>query len=214
MSGQMYYFTEIENLPLGLSVLNLPFSKRKEQRAMNQLKTARLRNNILAVAAILVILAAGASAQQKLGDLVTESGFDWMIGEWVATTDQGGKIHSSYKWELNKNLITLGFKVGDFEGRGLIYYVPAENKVVQVNVDNRGGIAKGTWDADGDKAVARLEYTPVEGEIRRMASVHSKVDANTMKEEYYTMDSDGRLAEEPLGTYEYKRQKKQAAKKK
>ena len=32
--------------------------------------------------------------------------------------------------------------------------------------------------------------------------------------EFYTMDSDGRLAEEPLGTLEYKRQKKQADKKK
>ena len=108
----------------------------------------------------------------------------------------------------------MGFKIGDFEGRGMIYYVPAENKVVQVGVDNRGGIAKGTWDADGDKAVARLEYKTAEGEIRRMASVLSKVDANTMKEEFYTMDIDGRLAEEPWGTLEYKRQKEQGDKKK
>ena len=181
---------------------------------MNLSKTANLRNTLLVVAAVLVNCAAGAGAQQKLGDLVTEGGFDWMIGEWVATTDEGDKVDLVYKWELNKNLITMGFKVGDFEGRGMIYYVPAENKVVQVGVDNRGGIGKGVWDADGDKAVARLEYKPAEGEIRRMASVHSKVDANTMKEEYYTMDSDGRFAEEPLGTLEYKRQKKQADKKK
>ncbi len=181
---------------------------------MNRRRFSNLRNTVLVVAAIFVILADGASAQQKLGDLVTEGGFEWVIGEWVATTDEGDKVDLVYKWELNKNLITLGFKVGDFEGRGMIYYVPAENKVVQVNVDNRGGIAKGTWDADGDKAVARLEYTPVDGEIRRMASVHSKVDANTMKVEFYTMDSDGRLAEEPRGTCEYKRQKKQASEKK
>jgi len=181
---------------------------------MNLSKTANLRNTLLVVAAVLIICAASAGAQQKLGDLVTEGGFDWMIGEWVATTDEGDKVDLVFKWELNKNLITMGFKVGDFEGRGMIYYVPAENKVVQVGVDNRGGIGKGVWDADGDKAVARLEYKPAEGEIRRMASVLSKVDANTMKDEYYTMDSDGRLAEEPLGTLEYKRQKKQADKKK
>jgi len=40
------------------------------------------------------------------------------------------------------------------------------------------------------------------------------VDANTMKVEFYSMDGDGRLAEEPRGTLEYKRQKKQADKKK
>ena len=184
---------------------------------MNRAKTTTihtvLRNTILAGAAIVVILTVGAGGQQGLGELVTMSGFEWLIGDWVATTDEGGEIHSSYKWELNKNLITLGFKVGDFEGRGMIYYVPAENKVVQVNVDNRGGIAKGTWVAEDEKAVVRLEYTPVEGEIRRMASVLSKVDANTMKEEFYTMDSDGWLSDEPLGTYEYKRQKKQTKKK-
>ena len=181
---------------------------------MNRRRFSNLRNTVLAVAAVLVILATGAEAQRKLADLVTEGGFDWMMGKWAATTDQGDKVALFFKWELDKNLITMGFKVGDFEGRGMIYYVPAENKVVQVNVDNRGGMAKGTWDADGDKAVVRLEYKPAEGEIRRMASVLSKVDTNTMKEEYYTMDSDGRLAEEPLGTYEYKRQKKQADKKK
>ena len=176
---------------------------------MNRQKISKRRNTLLAVAAILVICAAGASAQQRLGDLVTEYGFDWMMGEWVASTNEGEKIHSFYKWELNKNLVTLGFKMGEFEGRGMIYFVPAEDKVVQVGVDNRGGIAKGTWDADGDKAVARLEYTPAEGDIRRMASVHSKVDAETMKVEFYAMDSNGQLAEEPWGTLEYKRQKKQ-----
>ncbi len=58
---------------------------------MNRRRFSNLRNTFLAVAAILVILATGASAQQKLGDLVTEGGFDWMIGEWVATTDQANK---------------------------------------------------------------------------------------------------------------------------
>jgi hypothetical protein len=94
---------------------------------MNRRRFSNPRNAVLAVAAIFVILADGASAQQKLGDLVTEGGFEWLIGDWVATTDEGGKIHSFYKWGLNKNLITMGFKMGDFEGRGMIYYVPAEN---------------------------------------------------------------------------------------
>ena len=34
-----------------------------------------------------------------------------------------------------------------------------------------------------------------------------------MKEEFYEMDSDGWLSDEPLGTLEYKRQKKQTKKK-
>jgi len=50
---------------------------------MNRPKISKMRNIFLAVAAILIILAAGASAQQKLGNLVTEGGFDWMMGKWV-----------------------------------------------------------------------------------------------------------------------------------
>jgi hypothetical protein len=172
-----------------------------------------LRNTILAGTAIVVILTVGAGGRQGLGELVTMGGFEWLIGDWKATTDQGGEIHSFYKWELNKNLITMGFNMGEFEGRGMIYYDPTGERVVQVGVDNRGGVAKGYWDADGDKAVARLEYTPADGEMRRMASVHSKVDADTMKVEFYEMDSDGWLADEPRGTLEYKRQKKQTEKK-
>jgi hypothetical protein len=146
--------------------------------------------------------------------MVTMSGFEWLIGDWKTTTDRGVEIRSFYKWGLNRNLITMGFKMGEFEGRGMIYYDPADYKVHQVGVDNRGGVAKGSWDADGDKAVARLEYTPTEGEKRRMASVHSKIDMNTMKVEFFEMDSDGWLADEPQGILQYKRQKKQNEKKK
>ncbi len=184
---------------------------------MNRVKTAKihtvLRNTILAGAAIIVILTVGAGGQQELGDLVTMGGFEWLISDWKATTDQGGEVRSFYKWQLNRNLITIGFKMGEFEGRGMIYYDPAEGRVVQIGVDNRGGVAKGAWDTDGDKAVARLEYTPADGEMRRMASAHSKVDANTMKVEFYELDSDGWIADEPRGTLEYKRQKKQTKKK-
>jgi len=184
---------------------------------MNQQKTTKLhknlRNTILTAAAVLVILSTGARAQQNLGDIVKEYGFDWMLGKWVATTSKGSKIQAFYKWELNKHLITMSFKSGDFEGRGMIVYVPSEDKVIQVGADNKGGIAKGLWDAEGDKAIAKLEYTPANGQTSRMAAVHSKVDAKTMKVEFYKMDSDGQLAEKPSDTLEYKRQKKQARKK-
>ena len=184
---------------------------------MDRVRTTKihavLRNTILAGLAIVIILTVGAGGQEGLGDMVTMGGFEWLLGNWKATTDQGVEVNSFYKWGLNKNLITMGFKMGEFEGRGMIYYDPADYQVHQVGIDNRGGVAKGTWDADGDKAVARLVYTPHEGEVRRMASVHSKVDTDTMKVEFYEMDKDGWLADEPGGTLKYKRQKKQAKKK-
>ena len=120
---------------------------------MNRPKTSKLRKTLLAGAAVLFILVGGARAQQKLGDLVTEGGFDWMIGRWAATTDQGDKIDIVYKWELDKHMISVHFKWPGYEHRGMIFYVPTEDKIVQIGVDNQGGSGKGTWEADGNKAL-------------------------------------------------------------
>lgn len=180
---------------------------------MNRPEISKLRNTFLAVAAILIILAAGASAQQKLGDLVTEGGFDWMMGKWVAETNEGQELQIIYKWELDKHLLTVHLKWPNYEYRGMIFYLPSEDKIVQVGLDNRGGNGRGTWEADGNKAVNKYEHTGADGQTNKMGMAHSKVDANTMKLEIYEMYSTGELADYPSFTVEYKRQKEQAPKK-
>ena len=180
---------------------------------MNQLTTARLRNNILAVVAILVILATVASAQQKLGELVTEGGFDWMMEKWQATTDQGEKVELVYKWELDKHLVTIHLKFTNYEYRGMIFYVPSEDKIVQIGADNQGGSGKGIWDADGNKAVLKTEHTGADSQTNKIGYAFSKVDDDTMKLEAYEVYSSGELADYPNFTAEFKRQKKQADKK-
>jgi hypothetical protein len=180
---------------------------------MNQAKRSNLRNTILAVAAILVIASTGANAQQKLGDLVSEGGYDWMIGSWEATGDQGDKIELIYKWELDKHLLTMQLKLPDNEYRAMIFYKPAEEKIVQITVDNKGGTGKGTWEPDGDKAVLKHEHTGSDWETNKMGFAHSKVDANTMNWEILELDSSGEVSDYPMFTVEFKRQKKPAAKK-
>jgi hypothetical protein len=160
----------------------------------------------------LVIWASGAAAQQSLGDLVAEAGFDWMIGKWVAATDDGTQIQTVYQWQLNKHMISTHVKMGQWEGRGMIYYSPGEDNVVQVGVDNMGGSNKGIWYPDGDKPVVRLDYTQRSGESGKMAIMHSKVDADTMKVSMYGVDESDQLAYEPWATLEYKRQKEQKPK--
>ncbi len=180
---------------------------------MNRPRISKLRNTFLAVAAILIILTAGAGAQQKLGDLVTEGGFDWMIGKWVAETDEGQEMQIIYKWEFDKHLITVHLKWPNYEYRGMIFYLPSEDKAVQVGLDNRGNNGRGTWGDDGNKAVHKYEYTGADGQTNKMGITHSKVDANTMKVEVYEVYSSGELADYPSFTVEYKRQKEQAPKK-
>ena len=172
-----------------------------------------LGKTLLAVAAILAISATGAIAQGNLGYLVSEGGFDWVIGKWEGTTDEGDKVELEYKWELNKNLISMQLKWPNFDYRGMIFYSPAKDEVVHVGVDNAGGNGKGVWEPVGEKVILKYEHTGPYGEINRMGFGHSKVDAETMKTEIYELSSDGELAEQPGITMAFKRQKPPAPKK-
>ena len=184
---------------------------------MSQTKTTKLsvicKRAIVALAASLVVLASGAAAQEKLGDLVTEGGFDWMIGAWSATTDEGDKIDVVWKWELDKHMLNVSVKWPNYEYRGMIFYVPAEDKITQIGVDNQGGNGQGTWYAEGNKAVNRYEHTGADGQVRKMGMMHSRVDDNTMKVEVYEVSSDGTFSQSPAFTTQYKRQKEQPAQK-
>ena len=182
---------------------------------MKQTKTSKAsiscKSVVAALAACLVVFTFSAMAQQKLGDLVTEGGFDWIIGAWTATTDQGDKIDVIYKWELDKHMLSVHLKWPNYEYRGMIFYVPAEDRIIQVGVDNRGGNGKGLWDAEGNKAVHRYEHTDAEGQTNKMGMVHSRVDNDTMKVEVYEVSGDGTFGQSPAFTTEYKRRKEPAA---
>jgi len=175
---------------------------------MNEPKTARvhmsLRNILLAVAILLVVWSAQAAAQQSLGDIVKEYGFDWLIGKWVGQTSEGDKIQVIYNWQLDKHLVTIHLKWPDYEHRGMIFYVPTADEVVQIGVDNIGGSWKGTWDAEENKGILKIEHTKADGEIQKMAIIYSKVDAKTMKTELYGVNEAGELEAQPRGSLEYK----------
>jgi hypothetical protein len=174
---------------------------------MNQAKRTNLKSTMLAVAAILIIATTGANAQQKLGDLVAEGGFDWIIGNWEATSDEGDKIELVYKWELDKHMVSMLLKWPDNEYRAMIFYKPTEDKIIQVTVDNKGGTGKGTWEPNGDKAVLKHEHTGSDWQTNKMGFVHSKVDDNTMKWDIHELYSSGELADYSSFTIEFKRQK-------
>ena len=166
----------------------------------------RLRNACLPLAALCLLLAAPALSQQSLGDLVTEGGFDWIIGKWAATTDEGQSIQLTYQWQLEKHAIAGHLKMGPYETRNIIYYKPSEDKVVQVGVDNRGGSSTAVWEPSGDKAVCKTEGISADGEVNKMGVIYSKVDAKTMEVDVREIDSSGQLSDYPWVTLEMKRQ--------
>jgi hypothetical protein len=176
-------------------------AKVNEQRTVK----VNLGKTMFWATAILIILTSSTMAQQSLRDLAREYGADWLVGQWTATTDDGTEIQLVYKWELDGHLVTVDFKMGEYASHGMIFYVPGEEKATGLSVDNRGGSAKATWEAQDDKLVSKGERINAEGEVRKYAAVYSKVDAKTIRIALYGLDEEGELTDEPWFTIDYKR---------
>lgn len=156
---------------------------------------------------LLVVSTAPAAAQQSIGELVTDYGYDWLIGKWAATTDDWETVELEYKWGLDRHAILVDFKMGDFKYHGMIVFVPSREEVVQLGVDNKGGLWNGTWSDDYSGVAHSMENTKMDGTKAKSEMVHSKVDSNSMKIGVYGVDSYGYRGQS-MGTLNMKRQPK------
>jgi hypothetical protein len=171
--------------------------------------------NLRCTSLVIVILAGvcgvPVTAQQKLGDLVAQGGYDWLIGRWVATTDQGEKVEFRYDWALDKQIVVADTIMAKFKYHGIAMLSPNGYDVLGFGADNRGGVWKGTWSEDPAGLVNRTENTSSGGEVRKADIVHSRVDADTMTVAIYAVDSSGSRSGDPWVKLTYKRQTTPAA---
>ena len=172
-----------------------------------------MRNVSLVIAVILAISVVPAGAQDKLGDLVAEYGYDWMIGKWAATSDDGGQVELEYKWILDKCAMSVNLNMGDFKYHGIIMLVASSEEIVQIGADNMGGTWNGTWTEDYDGAVNRNKRLEPYGETQTMDMVFIKVNNNSFKVKQYAVESDGSRASQASGELTFKLQKANTAKK-
>ena len=171
-----------------------------------------VRRISLVIAVLLAISIVPAGAQDKLGDLVTEFGYDWIIGNWLATSDDGGQVELEYKWILDKNAMCVNLMMGDFKYHGMIMFMPSKEEVVQLGADNMGGTWNGTWGEDYDGAVNRNQRLDTYGTTETMDMVFIKVNNDSFKVKQYSVES-GSRASQPVGELTFKRQKVKAVQK-
>jgi hypothetical protein len=165
-----------------------------------------LRSVSLVIVVLVTLSVAPLTAQERLGDLVAQGGYDWVIGRWVATTDQGEKAEFRYDWACDKHAILAETTVGGFKYEGMIMLAPGGGEVLDVGADNRGGMWKGSWSEDAVGLVHRVEYANAQGDVRKGDIVHNRVDANTIAIAIYAVDSSGSRSAEPWTKLTYKRQ--------
>ena len=172
-----------------------------------------MRSIFLVIAVLLAVSAIPAGAQEKLGDFVAEYGYEWMIGNWSATSDDGQKVELEYKWILDKYAICLNLKMGDFKYHGMIMLVPSSEEIVQIGADNMGGTWNGTWSEDYDGAVNRNKRLDTDGTTQTMDMVFIKVNNNSFKVKQYAVKSNGWRDSQASGETTFKRQKAATAQK-
>ena len=167
------------------------------------------RKKMRGVLVVLILLAVcgGHVSAKSLGELVEEQGFSWLAGRWKTTTDDGTEILLTYRWGLDKHVVFMDFKMGDTASHGMIYYVPDEDKVVSVGLDNKGNISKGAWDITDDKLISKSQYTDSVGQVRDIAYTIKKVDAKTMSLEMFTLEN-GQLSDYAMWSTEFTKQKR------
>jgi len=164
------------------------------------------RGMSLTILVVLSVWMLPVTAQEKLGDLVAQGGYDWVLGRWVATTDQGEKAEFRYEWALDKHAILVDTILGNFNYRGMIMLMPTDGEIVEIGADNRGGIWKGSWSEDSAGLSHRIEHTNAQGEVRKGDIIHARVDADTITIAIYAVDNSGSRSSEPWGKLTYKRQ--------
>ncbi len=170
-----------------------------------------LRRLSLAIMVLLAVSSVPAGAQDKLGDLVAQYGYEWMIGKWAATSNEGRQVELEYKWILDKCAMCANVTMGDFVYHGMIMFVPSREEIVQLGADNRGGTWTGTWAEDNEGAVNRNQRLEPDGTTETMDLVFIKVDNNSFKVKEYPVEAAGYRASQARGELTFKRKKADTA---
>jgi uncharacterized protein (TIGR03067 family) len=172
-----------------------------------------LRRISLVIAVLLAISSVPAVAQVKLGDFVAEYGYEWMIGKWTASRDDGRQVDLEYKWILDRCAMCVDVKIGDFKYHGLIMGVPSREEIIQIGADNMGGTWKGSWSEDYEGAVNRNEWLKPDGTTETTDMVFIKVDNNNFKVKEYPVGTSGYRDSQARGETLFKRRKADVAQK-
>lgn len=128
----------------------------------------------LSLACVLALgLACAARAQTSLASLIDDAEYNWVFGEWKASTDAGDTITLKISWELDRKMVVLNVSSPNMEARGFTALVAGAENPTYFGVDNRGAVSRGHWDQEGDELVLRLDVTLPDGSPLKSAVVFS-----------------------------------------
>jgi hypothetical protein len=162
----------------------------------------KIRALILALAAFAPFSATLPAA--TLGEIVSSSGLEWMVGKWAS---EDGNVTFSHTWKLDKHALAVTFKMGGRTSEGMIMVKPGTDQVIFGAVDNQGGMTVGEWTTLNGNPTLISTHTDPEGKVRKMAVEYVHTDDETLTVKIHQVGEDGQP--DPAAGHEatFKRQK-------
>ena len=91
--------------------------------------------------------------------------------------------------------------------KGMVFYNAADDRVVYVAADDRGGSDEGTWTLHHGNPLVVYQHTEANGETRGAGVLHRRSGDDAFVGEVYEVLDSGRIAAEPMFTMKFQRQK-------
>lgn len=137
-------------------------------------------SKILSIAALSASFTASNLQAQTLGDVMKEAGIEKMLGTWVDADTNGENFKLSYKWKIKGHAVELSLKTQDTTSSALIVFDQESEQVLQMGVNSKGALGRGTWTAQDGAAVLDLTQTNADGEEVELKVTHKIVDKNSL----------------------------------
>jgi len=137
---------------------------------------------MVVLATVLLIGNAPVSAEDNLGTILRESGWDRMIGTWV-DAQTNGKMHKSVTaWRFKDHVLESlneDLKQGKKE-LSLMIYSPKRAEVFHTSGDDKGGSTIGKWTFTKDEAILDLGFVTPEKQEGLLQLRYKFIDDDTM----------------------------------
>jgi len=122
---------------------------------------------------------------------------EFLVGDWM---DQGGKLQivTSVKWTENQKFLTRSFRISSqgkvlHEGRQIIGWDPALQRIRCWVFSSSGGFGEGTIDHEGNQFVVRMTGTSPDGRPVSSTQQIIRNDNDTMTIAWINREIDGQL---------------------
>jgi hypothetical protein len=140
-----------------------------------------LKTTIMALA----IMGSTAFAEDNLGSLLTETGWDKIVGTWVDAETKGKKTKSSFAWKYEGTVLESITNLPDRETLSIFGRDLKTGKVFVASADSIGASSTGKVEFTKEAATFKIAYITEKGEAGNAEIKYTLVDENTMSITYF-----------------------------